>query len=94
MSGLGTARKLSDIAFNIEAGEIVGLAGLVGSGRSTLAKAIFGLVPDATGAISVAGQTVQTANVSSAVAAKVGFVPEDRNWKASSPTGRWRRILR
>ena len=58
--------------------KIVGLAGLVGSGRSTLAKAIFGLVPDATGAISVAGQTVQTANVSSAVAAKVGFVPEDR----------------
>jgi len=78
VSGLGTARKLSDIAFDIEAGEIVGLAGLVGSGRSTLAKAIFGLVPDATGAISVAGQTVQTANVSSAVAAKVGFVPEDR----------------
>ena len=53
VSGLGTARKLSDIAFNIEAGEIVGLAGLVGSGRSTLAKAIFGLVPDATGAILV-----------------------------------------
>jgi ribose transport system ATP-binding protein len=78
VSGLGTARKLSDIAFDIEAGEIVGLAGLVGSGRSTLAKAIFGLVPDATGAISVAGQTARTANVSSAVAAKVGFVPEDR----------------
>ena len=78
VSGLRTARKLSDIAFDIEAGEIVGLAGLVGSGRSTLAKAIFGLIPDAAGAISVAGRTVQTGNVSSAVAAKIGFVPEDR----------------
>jgi ABC-type sugar transport system ATPase subunit len=78
VSGLRTARKLSDIGFEIEAGEIVGLAGLVGSGRSTLAKAIFGLIPDAVGAISVGGRTVQTGSVSSAVAAKIGFVPEDR----------------
>jgi ABC-type sugar transport system ATPase subunit len=78
VSGLKTARKLSDIAFDIKAGEIVGLAGLVGSGRSTLAKAIFGLIPDAAGAISVAGRAVQTGSVSSAVAAKIGFVPEDR----------------
>jgi ribose transport system ATP-binding protein len=78
VSGLRTARKLSDIGFEIEAGEIVGLAGLVGSGRSTLAKAIFGLIPDAVGAISVAGRPVQTGSVSSAVAAKIGFVPEDR----------------
>src|SRR3984885_9371127 len=78
VSGLRTARKLSDIAFDIEAGEIVGLAGLVGSGRSSLAKAIFGLLPDAAGAISVAGRAVQTGSVSSAVAASIGFVPEDR----------------
>jgi ribose transport system ATP-binding protein len=78
VSGLGTARKLFDIAFDIQPGEIVGLAGLVGSGRSTLAKAIFGLIPDAVGAISVTGRTVQTGSVSSAVAANVGFVPEDR----------------
>jgi ABC-type sugar transport system ATPase subunit len=77
-SGLRIARKLSDIGFEIEAGEIVGLAGLVGSGRSTLAKAIFGLIPDAAGAISVARRPVQTGSVSSAVAAKIGFVPEDR----------------
>ena len=43
-----------------------------------MAKAIFGLIPDAAGAISVAGRTVQTGSVSSAVAAKIGFVPEDR----------------
>ncbi len=78
VSRLRTARKLSDISFEILPQEIVGLAGLVGSGRSTLAKAIFGLVPDAAGAILVAERTVQTGSVSSAVAAKIGFVPEDR----------------
>ena len=78
VSRLRTARKLSDIAFDISSGEIVGLAGLVGSGRSTLAKAIFGLIPDATGAISVAGRPVKTGGLSSAVAARIGFVPEDR----------------
>jgi ribose transport system ATP-binding protein len=78
VSQFRTARKLSDIAFDVEAGEIVGLAGLVGSGRSTLAKAIFGLVPDAAGAVSVGGRTVRTGNVSTAVAARIGFVPEDR----------------
>ena len=78
VSGLRTARKLSDITFDIQPGEIVGLAGLVGSGRSTLAKAIFGLIPDAVGAISVEGRTAPTGSVSSAVAAKIGFVPEDR----------------
>ena len=72
VSGLGTARKLSDIAFDIQPGEIVGLAGLVGSGRSTLAKAIFGLIPDAVGAISVEGRKAPTSSVSSAVSAKIG----------------------
>ncbi len=85
VSGLRTARKLSDIAFDIEAGEIVGLAGLVGSGRSTLAKAIFGLVPDAVGAVSVGGRIVQTGNVSTAVAARIGFVPEDRRLEGLVP---------
>jgi ribose transport system ATP-binding protein len=78
VSGLRTARKLSDITFDIQPGEIVGLAGLVGSGRSTLAKAIFGLIPDAVGAISVEGRKAPTGSVSSAVSAKIGFVPEDR----------------
>jgi ribose transport system ATP-binding protein len=43
-----------------------------------LAKAIFGLIPDAVGAISVEGRTAPTGSVASAVSAKIGFVPEDR----------------
>ena len=53
-------------------------AGLVGSGRSTLAKAIFGLIPDVSGAIAVAGRPVPLGSVPHAVEAKIGLVPEDR----------------
>ncbi|MDQ0393260.1 sugar ABC transporter ATP-binding protein [Labrys monachus] len=75
---LGTARKLSQISFSIAPGEIVGLAGLVGSGRSTLAKALFGILPDTKGSVGVAGRPMQTGSVSRAIAAGIGLVPEDR----------------
>lgn len=75
---LATSRKLSDISFSIDPGEIVGLAGLVGSGRSTLGKALFGILPDVSGHISVAGEPVRPGNVSRAIAAGVALVPEDR----------------
>ena len=78
VEGLSTARKLSGISFSIASGEIVGLAGLVGSGRSTLAKALFGIIPDASGHIAVAGEVVKPGHVSSAVGARIGLVPEDR----------------
>ena len=78
VTGLKTAHKLSNIAFEIGAGEIVGLGGLVGSGRSTLAKAIFGLIPDVSGSIAVAGREVALGSVPHAVEAKIGLVPEDR----------------
>ena len=78
VTGLKTAHKLSNVDFEIGAGEIVGLGGLVGSGRSTLAKAIFGLIPDVSGAIAVGGRAVPLGSVPHAVEAKIGLVPEDR----------------
>ncbi|MBZ9738720.1 sugar ABC transporter ATP-binding protein [Mesorhizobium sp. CO1-1-4] len=75
---LATARKLSGVSFSIDPGEIVGLAGLVGSGRSTLAKAVFGILPDVFGHIAVAGEPVRPGSVSGAIAAGIALVPEDR----------------
>lgn len=75
---LATAKKLQDIHVEIKAGEIVGIAGLVGSGRSTLAKALFGLLPDARGEIRVAGKTAKIQSPRDAIALGLGFVPEDR----------------
>jgi len=79
IEGLTTNRKFSaGLDLRVEHGEIVGLAGLVGSGRSTLAKAIFGLLPDVAGQIRIAGQPITLADPAAAIAAGVGFVPEDR----------------
>jgi ABC-type sugar transport system ATPase subunit len=76
--GLNTARKLRDLTFTVAAGEVVGIAGLVGSGRSTLAKALFGLIPDRTGEIKVAGSVVPPGDPADAVRAGLALVPEDR----------------
>jgi ribose transport system ATP-binding protein len=75
---LATSRKLSGVSLSIDPGEIVGLAGLVGSGRSTLGKALFGILPDVSGHINIAGEPVRPGSVGRAIAAGVALVPEDR----------------
>ena len=68
----------TDISFTVRAGEIVALAGLVGSGRSEVARAIFGIDRYDAGAVTVRGQNLRRASPTGAMAAGVGFVPEDR----------------
>ena len=79
VSGLRTKRKLRrGIDLEIAKGEILGLAGLVGSGRTTLAKALFGLLPDTVGTVEIDGKQLKLGSPSRAIAAGLGFVPEDR----------------
>ncbi len=66
------------VSLSVHAGEIVGLAGLVGSGRSELAQAIFGITPAQSGTIRVGGQTVRIASPAQARALGIAYVPEDR----------------
>jgi rhamnose transport system ATP-binding protein len=68
----------TDISFAVRAGEIVALAGLVGSGRSEVARAIFGIDKYDAGTVSVGGRPLRRASPTRAMAAGVGFVPEDR----------------
>ena len=68
--------KYNDISFSIKAGEIVGLAGLMGSGRTEIAQAIFGIVPPDTGDIRLNGKVVRTTN--EAMDAGIALVPESR----------------
>jgi ABC-type sugar transport system ATPase subunit len=70
--------KFSDISFTLRAGEALGLAGLVGAGRSEVAAAIFGLDPNATGKILVRGKELPLHSVQAALSAGLGLVPEDR----------------
>jgi len=62
----------------VKAGEILGLAGLVGAGRSEVAQAIFGLDSRSTGEVQVRGQRLRPRSVSAALEAGLGFLPEDR----------------
>ena len=68
----------SDINFHINAGEVVGFAGLVGAGRSELAKVIFGEMSKNGGRVLLDGKEVTIRRPSDAIAKGVGFAPEDR----------------
>ena len=68
----------TDVSFEVRAGEIVALAGLVGAGRSEVARAVFGIDRADAGAVEVHGRKLPPASPNAAMAAGIGFVPEDR----------------
>lgn len=76
----GITRKpvLHDISFSVRAGEIVGLAGLVGAGRTELCRALFGLDPVDAGEVHVSGKLVHIQSPREAVAEGIALIPEDR----------------
>lgn len=69
---------VSGISLSVHAGEIVGLAGLVGAGRTELARTIFGLTPANEGQILLDGKTVKIDSPSHAIEYGIGYLPEDR----------------
>lgn len=73
-----SSRYHHDISFKIHAGEILGFAGLVGAGRTELAKVIFGEYHRRDGEVVVAGQPTNIRAPSDAIRANIGFAPEDR----------------
>jgi rhamnose transport system ATP-binding protein len=68
----------TDVSFEVKAGEIVALAGLVGAGRSEVARAVFGIDRADAGGVEVHGRKLPAASPNAAMAAGIGFVPEDR----------------
>jgi rhamnose transport system ATP-binding protein len=67
-----------DISLEVHAGEVVALAGLVGSGRSEVARAIFGIDRYDAGSVQVSGRRLRRGSPTAAMSAGIGFVPEDR----------------
>lgn len=72
------ASGVSNVNLQVRAGEIVGLAGLVGAGRTELARTIFGLTPADDGEISLRGEFVHVDSPAQAIARGIAYVPEDR----------------
>jgi ABC-type sugar transport system ATPase subunit len=77
-----SAIVLEDVSFSVRSGEIVGLAGLVGSGRTEIARAIFGADEFDRGELVVDGQPIQIRSPREAIRMGIGLVPEDRKLQA------------
>ncbi|HVJ80924.1 MAG TPA: sugar ABC transporter ATP-binding protein, partial [Planctomycetia bacterium] len=72
------ASGFKDVSLEVRAGEILGLAGLVGAGRTELARTIFGIDPADSGSIRIEGKPVVISSPADAVACGIAYVPEDR----------------
>jgi simple sugar transport system ATP-binding protein len=78
IENLSLAGEFSDISFQLRRGEILGITGLLGSGRGALALSLFGVIPPDSGKIKIAGNEVKIKKIQHAIQHKIGYVPEDR----------------
>ena len=78
VAGLTRPHRFEDVSFEVRAGEIVGLYGLLGAGQSEVLRALFGSPAAATGEISINGRSVKINSVPDAINAGIGLVSEDR----------------
>lgn len=78
VEGLSKAGKYEDVSMQLAPGEVVGLAGVLGAGRTDLALALFGLQPPDKGTIRINGKPVHIASVEDAIKHQIAYVPEDR----------------
>ncbi|WP_218020984.1 sugar ABC transporter ATP-binding protein [Nocardia crassostreae] len=82
VEGLALAGRFHDMSFTVRAGEIVGLAGLVGSGRSEVLETIYGARRASAGQVLVDGRRIRSGSIRAAVAAGLGLAPEERKSQA------------
>ena len=85
LENVSAGKLIRDVSFSLRAGEILGLAGLVGAGRSEIVRVIFGLDPMASGEIYVRGNRVRITRPDEAMALGIGLVPEDRKKEGLFP---------
>ena len=78
VAGLGRRGEFADVSFTVRAGEIVGLAGLVGSGRSEILETVYGARRATAGTVSLHGRALRAGSVTAAVRAGMGLAPEER----------------
>lgn len=78
VEGLGLDAVFDDVTFDLRPGEILGITGLLGSGRSEIAEALFGATPATRGRVRVGGFEVHIHTIADAVEAGIGYVPSDR----------------
>jgi ABC-type sugar transport system ATPase subunit len=82
--GLHDDRELHSVDIDLRAGEILGIAGLAGAGRTALAETLFGVRPSTGGSVKIAGRRVKLNHPGQAIKQGMGFVPEDRKLQGLS----------
>ncbi len=78
VEGLSSPGAFSDVSFEVRAGEVMGLGGLIGAGRTEVLKTIFGALPASSGAVRVGGEARRMRSPREALAHGIALVPEDR----------------
>ncbi|MBR5470632.1 MAG: sugar ABC transporter ATP-binding protein [Oscillibacter sp.] len=78
VEGLSHEKLFRDVNFSVRAGEVLGVSGLMGAGRTEIMQAIFGNLPVVSGKIFIEGKEVSIKNPRQAIAAGIGFITEDR----------------
>jgi ribose transport system ATP-binding protein len=78
VENLSSGTKLVDVSFSVQKGEILGLAGLMGSGRTELLNTIFGVAKANTGTIRINGKQVKISSPREAIKNRIALIPEDR----------------
>jgi len=78
VAGLADDGNISGISFDVRAGEVLGIAGLMGAGRSEILRTLFGVNRKTAGAVSLDGLPLDICDASGAIGAGIGFVTEDR----------------
>lgn len=78
VEGLSLSNAYDDVSFTLRKGEVLGITGLLGSGRTELALSLFGVFPAEQGTVRVKGKQVQLSSIAAAIANGIAYVPEDR----------------
>ena len=74
----GTVKSVDGVSFDVKAGEVLGVSGLMGAGRTEIMQAIFGNLPIVSGKVFIEGKEVHIKNPKQAIEAGIGFITEDR----------------
>ncbi|WP_425350655.1 sugar ABC transporter ATP-binding protein [Mesorhizobium wenxiniae] len=83
--GLASATKVHDVSFDLHRGEVLGIAGLVGSGRTELLRLLAGADRASSGTVEIDGRAIKLSNPRDAIAAGIGLVPEERKREGIVP---------
>ncbi|MBR6695147.1 MAG: sugar ABC transporter ATP-binding protein [Oscillospiraceae bacterium] len=78
VEGLTKEKKFKDVTFSVKAGEVLGVSGLMGAGRTEIMQAIFGNLPFDSGKIFIEGNEMKIKSAQDAIKAGIGFITEDR----------------